>query len=196
MFKQKLQTLKGLNDRLQKVRLEVAPRRKFAFNPMPKAASAAPALNASEPAQKDDAATATGSTNGPKSSAFTPLENTLNLIHGPGYIDVGVVLADSKYSVVKCPVPTPALTIKNMQKAVIMAGPVDGAAHVGIRAPEDTQKNLWDQVKDFNWLKAGHSPNWSLLGLEHQLGADQWKALHELEEGNPVGTILTSFRIS
>ncbi|KAL8804736.1 MAG: hypothetical protein Q9200_005704 [Gallowayella weberi] len=240
------ETLKGLNDRLQKVRLEIAPRRKFAFKPMPKGASAAPALGASESARKDDAATATGSTSGPKSSSITPFDNTLNVIQGPGYVDVGVVLADSKCSVVKCPVPTPSLTIKNMQKTVIMAGPVNGAAHVvrltdsvlvvssrqlrmhecrncdvyllcssnpiiehcskmrfspmpdvlGIRAPEGIQKNLWDQVKDFNWLKAGDSPNWSLLGLEHQLGADQWKTLQETEEGDPVDAILTSFRVN
>ncbi|KAL8700593.1 MAG: hypothetical protein Q9224_000894 [Gallowayella concinna] len=216
--------LKGLNDHLQNVRLEVAPRRKFAFKPMPKAAPAAPALNASDDVQRssssiqsldenlrDDDAMATGSTSsGPKSSSFTRLDNMLSLIPGSSCVDVSVVLADSKYCVVKCPVPTPSLTIKDMHKTVIVAGPVNGAAHVvrftdsvlivssrqGITAPEGSQKNLWDQVKDFNWLKAGHSPNWSLLALEDQLGADQWKILQQLEEGDPVNTLLASFRVS
>lgn len=34
--------------------------------------------------------------------------------------------------------------------------------------------NQWDQVDDFKWLKAEHSPNWSILPEEQRLGEDIW----------------------
>ena len=35
-------------------------------------------------------------------------------------------------------------------------------------------QNQWDQVDDFKWLKAEHSPNWSVLPEEEKLGEDVW----------------------
>lgn len=35
----------------------------------------------------------------------------------------------------------------------------------------------WDQVHDFNWLKAGHSPNWSIFPPEKRKSPDRWKLL-------------------
>ena len=34
--------------------------------------------------------------------------------------------------------------------------------------------NQWDQVDDFKWLKAEHSPNWSILPEEQRLKEDVW----------------------
>ncbi|RDW73826.1 TBCC-domain-containing protein [Coleophoma crateriformis] len=39
---------------------------------------------------------------------------------------------------------------------------------------EDPAQNQWDQVDDFKWLKAEHSPNWSLLPEEERLQDDVW----------------------
>lgn len=39
---------------------------------------------------------------------------------------------------------------------------------------EGTVKNQWDQVDDFKWLKAEHSPNWSTLEKEDRLPEDVW----------------------
>ena len=39
---------------------------------------------------------------------------------------------------------------------------------------EDTGKNQWDQVDDFKWLKAEHSPNWSVLPEEQRIGEEVW----------------------
>ena len=36
----------------------------------------------------------------------------------------------------------------------------------------DLPPNLWDQVNDFNWLKAEHSPNWNVLRSEDQRAID------------------------
>jgi hypothetical protein len=33
-------------------------------------------------------------------------------------------------------------------------------------ADEPHSPNLWDQVDDFKWLRAEHSPNWSILRPE------------------------------
>ena len=34
--------------------------------------------------------------------------------------------------------------------------------------------NQWDQVDDFKWLKAEHSPNWSILADEQRLKEVVW----------------------
>ncbi|KAF4308322.1 hypothetical protein GTA08_BOTSDO04431 [Botryosphaeria dothidea] len=39
------------------------------------------------------------------------------------------------------------------------------------------QTNLWDQVDDFKWLKAEHSPNWSVLAPEDRASEHVWKDL-------------------
>ena len=55
---------------------------------------------------------------------------------------------------------------------------------------------MWDQVNDFNWLKAGHSPNWSVLDLASRFGADQWNIIQSLNEGDPVDTVLNTLNVS
>ncbi len=40
---------------------------------------------------------------------------------------------------------------------------------------EEQQRNQWDQVDDFKWLKMDHSPNWSILPEEERLPEDIWK---------------------
>ncbi|KAK2628935.1 hypothetical protein QTJ16_002038 [Diplocarpon rosae] len=119
--------------------------------------------------------------------------------------------------------PFAGLTIKNIKQSLIIAGHVDGAAHItGVESSiivvasrqvrihdcknvdiylysasrpiiEDcsnvrfspipqcynlTQENLvvnqWDQVDDFKWLKAEHSPNWSILPEAEILKMDVW----------------------
>ena len=37
-----------------------------------------------------------------------------------------------------------------------------------------THENLWDQVDDFKWLKADHSPNWSVLPEDKRLAGSFW----------------------
>lgn len=39
--------------------------------------------------------------------------------------------------------------------------------------------NMWDQVDDFKWLRAEHSPNWSTLqpGDEGTIGSGPWEAI-------------------
>ncbi|KAJ4402903.1 hypothetical protein N0V85_005218 [Neurospora sp. IMI 360204] len=42
-------------------------------------------------------------------------------------------------------------------------------------ADKDEKTNMWDQVDDFKWLKAEHSPNWSVLPEEKRIAEDIWK---------------------
>ncbi len=46
-------------------------------------------------------------------------------------------------------------------------------------APRPDSPNLWDQVDDFGWLRAEHSPNWATLqpGDEATIGSGQWEAI-------------------
>ncbi|KAI9052487.1 hypothetical protein LZ554_003831 [Drepanopeziza brunnea f. sp. 'monogermtubi'] len=39
---------------------------------------------------------------------------------------------------------------------------------------ENIVPNQWDQVDDFNWLKAGHSPNWTLVPDDEILEESVW----------------------
>lgn len=41
-------------------------------------------------------------------------------------------------------------------------------------ASEEPIQNHWDQVDDFKWLKAEHSPNWSILPEEQRLKSEIW----------------------
>jgi hypothetical protein len=38
----------------------------------------------------------------------------------------------------------------------------------------DQKENHWDQVDDFKWLKAEHSPNWSILPEAERLKEEIW----------------------
>lgn len=50
-------------------------------------------------------------------------------------------------------------------------------------APLDgTISDQWDQIHDFNWLKAGHSPNWTILEPGKRKLSDQWKRLKNVTD--------------
>jgi hypothetical protein len=38
-------------------------------------------------------------------------------------------------------------------------------------------QNHWDQVDDFKWLKAEHSPNWSILPEMERLNEEVWTSV-------------------
>ncbi|KAF4449753.1 putative tubulin folding cofactor C [Fusarium austroafricanum] len=40
---------------------------------------------------------------------------------------------------------------------------------------EEPGENQWDQVDDFKWLKAGHSPNWTTLSENERLSEELWR---------------------
>ena len=46
--------------------------------------------------------------------------------------------------------------------------------------PDST--NMWDQVDDFSWLRAEHSPNWGALqpGDEGTIESGQWELIKAL----------------
>lgn len=44
-----------------------------------------------------------------------------------------------------------------------------------VETPTSFQANHWDQVDDFKWLKADHSPNWSILPLEERVVDEVWR---------------------
>ena len=39
---------------------------------------------------------------------------------------------------------------------------------------EKTTENQWDQVDDFKWLKADHSPNWTTMSEAERLDDHVW----------------------
>lgn len=48
--------------------------------------------------------------------------------------------------------------------------------------PKFPSANQWDQVDDFNWLKADHSPNWSILAPQDAVLEEKWT---EIVPGGP-----------
>ncbi|KAM0561761.1 hypothetical protein ACHAPJ_002930 [Fusarium lateritium] len=47
---------------------------------------------------------------------------------------------------------------------------------------DEPTENQWDQVDDFKWLKAGHSPNWTTLSENEMLSDEVWR---EVVPGQP-----------
>jgi len=132
-----------------------------------------------------------------------------------------------------------ALALKNISRSLIVAGKVNGPAHItgvsdsvivvaarqvrvhecknvdlylhcgsrpiiedcsGMRfAPipscyvsqnEEPARNQWDQVDDFKWLKAEHSPNWSVLPEEDRIPEHVWRDTVPGRPGLGAGDIL------
>ncbi|KAL8970628.1 MAG: hypothetical protein Q9183_001424 [Haloplaca sp. 2 TL-2023] len=248
------ETLKTLKDQLQSVRSEVAPRPKFAFKPVLKTAET---TSSSSPASEVIPAVV-GSSNGPMDADLqtpsgdsqtiaTPLSSlhhvlrTETALHN---IDTGLLMSDSSHSIIRCLLPFPSLTIKDISASLILAGPVNGAAHVTnlthsnlvvscrqlrmhachhcvvylqcgskpiiedchymtfapmyenlIAAVDDLQSNQWDQINDFNWIKAGQSPNWTILEPSERKRADHWRNILALTSDHEVDWWLQVFRI-
>lgn len=44
--------------------------------------------------------------------------------------------------------------------------------------------NQWDQIDDFKWLKAGPSPNFSILAEDKRVGEDVWRKVSAAGEGD------------
>lgn len=55
---------------------------------------------------------------------------------------------------------------------------------------DETDKNTWDKVDDFKWLKSQQSPNWSILPEESRLFEDIWKSTVPGGPGVSVDDIL------
>ena len=53
------------------------------------------------------------------------------------------------------------------------------------KAEQETE-NQWDQVDDFKWLKAGHSPNWTTLSSAQTLEEEIWKKVVPGQPGASV----------
>ncbi|KJZ77602.1 hypothetical protein HIM_02779 [Hirsutella minnesotensis 3608] len=51
---------------------------------------------------------------------------------------------------------------------------------------EQATENQWDQVDDFKWLKAGHSPNWTTLSEAQTLGEEVWTKVVPGQAGTSV----------
>ena len=51
-------------------------------------------------------------------------------------------------------------------------------------------QNHWDQVDDFKWLKAEHSPNWSILPKMERLQEEVWTTVVPGGQGMGLDDIL------
>ncbi|KAK4242942.1 hypothetical protein C8A03DRAFT_39886 [Achaetomium macrosporum] len=60
---------------------------------------------------------------------------------------------------------------------------------------EKGERNLWDQVDDFNWLKRTPSPNWSLLPESDVIPDDVWKQALAGGVGVDIDVTLQSLRV-
>lgn len=47
------------------------------------------------------------------------------------------------------------------------------------RAWETVERNMWDQVDDFKWLKSEHSPNWEVLPEAERVQERAWNDIRE-----------------
>ncbi|KAL9590511.1 MAG: hypothetical protein Q9203_000688 [Teloschistes exilis] len=251
------QTLKALKDQLHKVRSDIAPRRKFAFRP-----TAMPTSDASKTTRpqigstpvteeilQQVAAGSPDSSSGGYEKAPTPYASLYNVLRTDRNLetaDRGVSIANCSRSIVRYLTPSVALTITEVDHSLIVAGPINGAAHItglnnstiavscrqlrmhhclnsivyvrcgsnpviehcsGMRfapLPDDVAvapltgvgPEWWSLINDFNWLKGGQSPNWSILGPEDRSTAITWERVMEIGNDEEVDEVLPLFRVA
>ncbi|KAL8642397.1 MAG: hypothetical protein Q9228_000903 [Teloschistes exilis] len=184
------QTLKALKDQLHKVRSDIAPRRKFAFRP-----TAMPTSDASKTTRpqigstpvteeilQQVAAGSPDSSSGGYEKAPTPyasLHNVLRTDRNLETADRGVSIANCSRSIVRYLTPSVALTITEAVAPLTGVGP-----------------EWWSLINDFNWLKGGQSPNWSILGPEDRSTAITWERVMEIGNDEEVDEVLPLFRVA
>jgi len=56
---------------------------------------------------------------------------------------------------------------------------------------ERATENQWNQVDDFKWLKAGHSPNWTILSNSQTLSPEVWK---NVVPGTPSSNVTNTLK--
>ncbi|KAL8693995.1 MAG: hypothetical protein Q9218_001294 [Villophora microphyllina] len=256
------ETLKELKDQLQKVRSDIAPRRKFAFRPTAGQAAAnsdsdasddAPLTGASVPLTEENlqrVASASSNNNrvplGKVLSPYIDLYNVLRTERDLDTADRGVFIANSSHSIIRCLMLSVTLTMTEVDRSLIVAGPIDGAAHItglnnsiiavscrqlrlhhcrdtivyirggskpiiehcsGMKfapLPDDVAiaplrglgPGWWDQINDFNWLKGGQSPNWSVLKPEDRCTGETWKRVMNTRNDDEVEEVLQLFDIT
>ena len=64
--------------------------------------------------------------------------------------------------------------------------------------PETPFPNYWDRVEDFKWMKAGPSPNWSVLQSEDARAIDDasWDSiLNDMSSASELGDRLKATTI-
>ncbi|OAQ96000.1 hypothetical protein LLEC1_03849 [Akanthomyces lecanii] len=132
-------------------------------------------------------------------------------------------LTDLTGCIVDMSIPTsqghafPGLAMRAIKKSLIVAGRnVDIYLHCtshpiiedcsGLRfAPlpacymteaDKAAENQWDQVDDFKWLKAGHSPNWTTMSDAQILSNDVWTKVVPGQPGASVDETLAKLGIS
>lgn len=124
------------------------PKRKFAFKPKPKPASSNHSLQVSEPGEivgssappvedpsehqgpEPGITSSGGSGSLQQASVLSNVHHTLRTESNRENADRGIIIADSSHCVIKCLVPSPNLTINEVQSSVIVCGPINGAALV------------------------------------------------------------------
>ncbi|KAL8663824.1 MAG: hypothetical protein Q9202_003509 [Teloschistes flavicans] len=232
------ETLKALKDQLQKVRSDIAPRRKFAFRPTagqaaaistPNASETAPPSNGSAPLTEENlrrvAAESFDSSSGGYTKFPTPYANLHNVLRTERNLetaDRGVFIAKCSRSVVRCLMPSVTLTITEVDRSLIVAGPINGAAHItglnnstivvscrqlrmhhclnsivyAIAPLRGVGPGWWNLIRDFNWLKEGQSPNWSALRPEDRSTAQTWEHVMEIGNDNEVEEVLPLFDVA
>ncbi|KAK7423173.1 hypothetical protein QQZ08_009169 [Neonectria magnoliae] len=60
---------------------------------------------------------------------------------------------------------------------------------------DKTSENQWDQVDDFKWLKADHSPNWAILPEDERLIDELWRKVVPGQPGVSVEETLKKLGI-
>jgi hypothetical protein len=56
---------------------------------------------------------------------------------------------------------------------------------------EKSTENQWDQVNDFKWLKASHSPNWTILSDPQRLAPNFWE---NIVREQPVASVAETLK--
>ncbi|KAL9101727.1 MAG: hypothetical protein Q9163_003049 [Psora crenata] len=212
--------IKDLTEAVQKARKAYAPKRKFEFkSPIQRAvnnteASTGPIskIDATEEAPLPHPKDSTDSLSYKRSATGAPQQSTdipsnpaivpQQLPDASSLVTTISLLSNEVYILPPEPPMTSSAILTHIDHSLVDLSATTRADrpfstiadNAGTEAP-----NLWDQVDDFKWLKAGHSPNWEVLQPddERAIKDDAWDAIaNDSESRSRFDTVLMLAKIA
>lgn len=81
-------------------------------------------------------------------------------------------------------------------KVAPLPGLFTGVGVAGEGEDGEVRVNRWNQVQDFQWIKAEHSPNWYEIPERERVGDGVWRSVVGGDEGVSIDEILKKVRFT
>ncbi|KAG8529301.1 uncharacterized protein KY384_005937 [Bacidia gigantensis] len=192
--------LKELSSKLQRVRKAIAPKKQFAFTSKAKEANS----------QKSHAETASAA--GDQGSPWPGLEIetissdsvqskastaglTIASIHKCHHVQCSKISNEASASILDINSSIVDLSSVAYEHSSLSNLMISNVKNSLLDSSSPEEQNLWDQIDDFKWLRAGQSPNWTTLVPDDQRGVPMGNWPKVLDQKANVEDILRAANI-